>query len=257
MPRVTEDLIEGNSLTRDANGYTIRRVFLVEELSGAPSQITFLAANTPPVPVYGEAHPTVSGLVCSSVEVEAVSQSQARVVATYGLLSTSVVPDEKQPAQISVGSSVQSVSTNKDVNGEVLLVEHIFESETDGETSLDYQAQTGEVELQVPQTVVRFSRRENRHPLYKSIAYTNKLNANGFLGDPPGYWMCTRIEGHSDDGGLTYQVEYEFQRNENGWKAEVVFIDPETNAPPPDVKQGFGLKTFEMYKRADFSQIGL
>jgi hypothetical protein len=258
MAVVYSDIIESTTVQRDANGYAIVRVFVLDGVQGNPTDIAFQALNTPPVPLHGEPHPTISGHVCDSALAEALSPSQVRVTCTYKLLSTQVIPDERQPAQISIGASVQTKQTSYDVNGKVITLKHTFTDTVNGVETTSVKEQTGEVEIQVPQMVVRYSRRETQAPLDKALLFIDTVNSSTFLGDPPGYWLCTRLEGTSSDGGKTWQVEYEFQRDSrNQWKSTVVYIDPDTNQPVVPDGNGEDVKTIDVYPPADFNQLSL
>jgi hypothetical protein len=102
-----------------------------------------------------------------------------------------------------------------------------------------------------------FSRREGFSPAFKSRNFVGRTNSGTWGGDPPGSWLCTRIEGVSDDGGQTFNVTYEFQYNIDTWLATVVFIDPDTGRPPENLIEGEGLKQVQVYPRVDFNLLNL
>jgi len=264
MATITNDLVDGQ-ITSGPDGLTLTRVALVEGLTSNADERMLEAITVTGIPRRGDFHPSIAGLAVASVSAVPVGAGQARVTITYGVYNVTLnPPDESAPPQVTVGSTVQGVETNLDVDGNAMKLD-FFVADPDENGNVFYRQveYTGTVSKQDPQTVARFSRREPFAPLTKSKTYVGKMNSNAFLGDPPRYWLCTRIEGTSNDGGLTYQVEYEFQRNASTWDVTIVGIDDQTDQPPDpaDVVPGQGetswKETFQIYEEVDFSGLNL
>ena len=258
MATVQWDIIDG-TLTDSAEGLRLTRRAKVSGVTGDADQRLLnarlaLAVNT------GTPHPSIAGLYVIDMQVNPIGAGIFDATVNYGPSITSLIPDENQPPQISVGSSVQSQETNLDINGDVMRLDFtINDVDADGNPVKRKEEFTGTVSIQVPQTVMRFTRRENLAPYVKSLTFTGKVNSNTFLGMPPITWLCTRIEGDSGDGGQTYTVNYEFQHNPATWDATIVAKDPSTAAPPraEDVIAGEYIKTYAMYEAIDFGGLNL
>ena len=263
MTAVTEDLIDGASFSESSNGLAATRTFLVTGLSGSPSFKTAEALFATGIPRFGDAHPNAPGVVVVSRTARPASRdsnASAIVQITYGQPTAEQgVPDAGgSSVQFSLGSSVQSVTTQKDASGNQILLSHTFtDTDESGNVTERIETQGGEVDIQVPQTVFRVTRRESQSPGANSLFYTGKINSVPFLGGEPKTWLCTRIEGDSDDGGETFVVAYEFQYNRETWDATVVFIDPDTGRPPKDLVDGEGIKTVRVYQLVDFNALNL
>lgn len=260
---VVSDIVESHRVEVGANGFTATRIFIVSELIGDPYAKLYNALLLPDIPQRGTFHPSIPGIQADTITANAVDSNIVQIVVNYKLITgDNTPPDEVQQPQISVGSTIQSKTTNKTNDGTLMSVFHVFtDVDADGNETERLAAQTGEVEIQVPQTTLRFARRESAPPAEKSKYYVGKVGIENSFGDPARYWLCTRIEGNSTDGGKTFQVEYEFQRNASTWDATVVFIDPDTNAPPPpeDIadEDGFAIRQFQVYDEVDFGPLNL
>ena len=53
-------------------------------------------------------------------------------------------------------------------------------------------------------------RRETTAPRAKAQTYVGCTNSDAFYGGTAGQWLCSRIEGTSNDEGLSWIVDYEF-----------------------------------------------
>jgi len=121
--------------------------------------------------------------------------------------------------------------------------------------------QTGTVDIQIPETVLGFTRRESSHPLTKALTYVGKINSVA-LGSGTfaiGTLLCLGIEGDTTDGGESYSVSYRFQYRPGTWVATVVYIDPETDRPHADVSiSGVdGVEYVDIYNEVNFTALAL
>lgn len=252
---IIPDLIEGASFSLTANGPVATRVFGV--FTDASESMTEILA-TPPIPAYGAAYPGTGGLgefaEIVALEIQCVPESSEntkyKVIVSYGLpdLSQKEASDDPEDSLIQLGSTVSSGKTTKDKNGTQITV-----SLTDNPT------QTGEVEVQIPQTVVVFERKESTSPLTKSIAFAGTVNTSTIGDFAARTLLCLGIEGTSSDDGLTWQVTYRFQYNANTWDATVVYVDPDTGRPHDDINIGTsdGVTVARVYPESNFSTLDL
>lgn len=256
---VVKDIVEAHRVKHGSNGLEAVRVFMVNELNGDAWDKLHQVLQLNDIPKRGEFHPSIVGIQADEISADAIDSDIARVVVNYKQLSTeNAPPDENQPAQIRIGATVQSKSTTKNVFGDDIVLKHSY-SEIDEERNLVTRTveQGGEVEIQVACMTITCVRREPISPESKAKVFLNRVSQEGWRGDPAGTWLCTRLDGESPDGGLSYMVTYEFQRAEGGWHPTAVFIDPDTDAPPKGLVDGEGIQTVESYFEADFNILGL
>ena len=257
MITVDEDVISGSSVGLSANGPTAVRVFMARTTAG---ETMFDVLKDSNIPQYGALHPDTGGsgqfpaILALAIECEP-EQGQNdlfKVTVAYRRPEIGQKPPSTNPSDsiIQVGSSVTSDRTQKDNNGD-----QIFVSLTGQET------QVGDVEIQIPETILLFERREATSPLSKSIDYTGKVNsaslASGTYAERT--LLCLGVEGVSTDDGETWQVSYRFQYRAETWDATVVYIDPETDRPHNDINltTNDGVSIVEIYPTADFSTLSL
>lgn len=254
MPTLYKDMISGSKIVETEIGYIATRLMIIDGLSGPVDAMLWTALQFQQVPARNTFHPTLGGLVCYSREASPIAgqPTQALITLMYGQVNSKQFADNTKPCEISVGSTIQSAETNVDVNGDNLVVTYDVKDPTTNQTVT--KKQTGKVSIDIPQTVVRLTRREKGSPLQKSIAFVGTVNRDSFLGNAKACWLCTRIEGQTDDGGVTYMVTYEFQLADDNWNNQtIVYIDPTTNLMPEDADFGNGKERYDFYMEADFS----
>lgn len=259
------DVVEGASLHLTVDQTEAVRAFIFNDLSGSPAARCREAVERPATPRIGDAHPEVPGIVCLDINCRALDTKSAEVTVSYGIpQALDLPPDETAPGTTEVGASVQATTTQRDVNGDVLLVEWApnVTSVNDITPSLPLKKQGGRVDIQIPQPVMRLTRRESQAPWEKSLDYVGKVNSLPWNTGAVRTWLCVNISGTTSDGGITYDVSYEFQYNPETWDATVVFIDPETSKPPGDVEAQLAvgvntIKTYIVYPDKNFGPLGV
>lgn len=264
MATVTEDNIEGGGLSVGPDGYVATRIFTVDGVTGDKKARMYNAILTAKIPRRGDLHPVIPGLRVDTLNAVPLSASQFRVTCVYKNLVGFSSPVNAAPT-LAVGSSVTGTTTNKaygfvEGTGAVengLMIVKYTATNDDGSTT--EKTQTGEIELQVPQTVYNLSRKEKGDPGNKALNFVGTVNSTTFRGWPARHWLCTRIQGQSQDGGETWQVDYEFQFNREKWDATVVYVDPETNEVPksPIPSKGNGIAVFKPYPEQNFVVLGV
>ena len=286
------DALTQGSITRGPNGVVqIIRSAIVTGLVGPPESKIPDALNAVGMPRYGDPHPSpiAAGIPLSIMRADIFESEpdKAIVTLTYEFPSTSGgfilfenEPSETTAPQIEVTTTLNQLTTNFDVSADEMFVQHQFPVGDDG-VEVAPVTQTGEASIMVPTTTVNYMRREPVSPLVKARRYVGTVGAvqgtndQPIFGDPDRYWLCTGLGGPSDDGGLTYNVTYSFQRAEPhdfgegvlpGWDAVIVFIDPTTGQPPASDRSvgahrgptlGIGVKSYMMYKSTNFWNLNL
>ncbi|MGH2437498.1 MAG: hypothetical protein ACRDFA_10935 [bacterium] len=251
------DIIEGASLTETQDGYEAIRVAWVDELTGRADERLYNAVRAAAVPQYGDPHPSIPGLrvVQRSAALEKGSD-RVLITLTYRVPQANEAPPSDPSGNTSagvvrVGSTVQGGTTQKDIFGDAITVKHKFPGNPEFET------QGADVELSIPQLVLSETRKERSTPANTARAFVGKVNQFAIFGGAARTLLCTRIEGTTQDGGLTYEVTYEFQFNEQTWDATVVFRDTNTGRPVENPVNNQGIKTVRVYREVNFAALGL
>ena len=252
---VREDQIDGFSFGLTANGPVATRVFTIIADEGETAPTILLDVN---VPQYFDQYPGLSatGSFAMIYALEFDLRPRDRQRGIWSLQVNYSRPDAAQnnpgtsaaDSVIQVGSSVSAARTNLDNAGDEIVV-----------TLAGQPDQLAEVDIQLPQTVIQFERRESVSPLANSLAYVGRVNSVGIGSLDVGTLLCLGIDGTSADNGLTWQVTYRFQYNPDTWTATVVYIDPETDRPAEGVNYGTsaGVVYADVYPTADFTALDL
>lgn len=257
MATVTGPLAEGGHLEENDEGKEgYGAVYLVKDVAGTDQQILRNALAASGVPRRGQRHPTRPTAFVTHRRAVGTGGRTVRVTITYEDRGES---DDPADERIRVGTSLRTVETNKDVNGALLTV--MIPGSKD---------QSGTVSVERPISTIHVSRKEASSPGAKSRAYAGKVNGRGQFrlagGDVAARtWRCNYITGESTDQGETWQVDYEFEYDKNGWDKEVAYIDPETGRIPEalsdaaagSITEIFGLRTFQVYEEANFNNLQL
>lgn len=268
---VVSPLVEENhrlEVTRDTKRYTYRA--LVSGIRGTTQNKLSNAVRAQGIPRIGQAHPelllhdiTVGRL--SAMFAGADFPDDVYVEVEYnndpvGDPFILVPPSEDGPALIEIAGTLQPVRTQFDKNGEQIVVRGFIVDE-DAQATREV-TQIGEVDVLIPSIVVRAFRREPVSPGNKALTYLGTVNNGQFLGQGEKTWLCTQLSGSSRDGGVTYDVTYEFHRapfvrNPLGvndtWESVVTLRDPDTGRPVAFSDGTGALESVDVYPSADFS----
>jgi hypothetical protein len=241
-------------------------VFFVEGLGGQPETRLASVITLTGIPQVGDPHPGDDSLPVASVSVVPAegSPGQAYVTVEYGhpLGGGGVIPEPGEPPVMEVVGSVQTTTTNKDLNDNAIIVNSVRYEDNEP----IYTPQGGEVQYQQPMFALVFRRKETSSPGIRvtngrkgAKDYIGHVNANNMMLDGSGVWLCTRMEGPSRDGGRTYEITYEFQRRLPDWRAFVVAVDPTTGQKVPINTTEYGIthRHVDLYPSADFDELGL
>jgi len=262
-------------VTRDQNGFHVTDLYRVTGYNHPDavgrSYLAMFATDASSglrVPQYGEYHPVVPDVQVARITGASPDVEIYEYTIEYGLLPASAQePSETAPVETEVSTTLQTRRSQFviDTAGNRVLayVDYTFAILDDqgnpiGSESTP-QRRNGWIEIEVPMTVVRLRRREPLSPGDKSKQYVGTVNATGVFNDPPRYWLCTGIHGTTTDGGLSYDVTYEFQRNPDAWTVllEYPFTDedrkPDNGAPT----LGNGLALWNVYPETEFRSLML
>ncbi len=291
---VYEDFHDGATTSYTAQGWTATRIIKIDGCDASdPAATLQLALASGDVPTRGDDHPSGFPMQADEVTVEAITSNQVHVTVKYRALSAlEKEPDDTQPALMTFGSTVQTQQTSTDYSGQPLTTIY-EEKDSDGLISGgggSYPIQSAESpndvitgpdnngpvniatgEVQTPNTIIRFSRREQNPPNVKAFFYMTKTNATACNWGGAAYeartLLCTRIEGNTNDGGTSYIVEYEFQYNRDTWVLFAPYVlpnntqgmDKDDNTKvvlgPGDIPPDAGLNVFQMYGEAEFNDL--
>lgn len=264
---MTIDIVDVGEVSEDSRGFRAQRKAIVSGMSGAGANRLYRALTSSIVvsstgermPRYGDPHPAVPGIICLSRTARlANDKGHCEVFLDYGVPDVLTSdPSDTAPPQIEVGATVQEVDTGLDVNGTVMSV--VYNPPlAPGEVGPAIPVtQTGTVRKQIPSVYFRFRRREPNSPGDKAKFYVGTMNATTVFNDPPKFWLCTGITGTSSDFGASYDVTYEFLRNDETWDAVVAYVDPTTGRIPADVTFVNGLSRFVVYKTTNFYDLNI
>lgn len=235
--------IEGERFWVDRDGPHAIQVAQVVGLTGNPAVRLYRAMLAPGIPQYGEYHSAVPFLPVTNVEAvyaDKGTNTIAIVTITYGFASGGTQYFMNEPGdgldtlpQIEILTTVQPARTEFEILPDGTKVQILATNAiVDEETGISREVtQPGSVEFMLPMETVRYMRREQYNPQSKSRLHLGHINSVSVFGDPPHWWLCTRLDGPSDDGGASFNVTYEFQRNPDSWNPAIVPTNPVTGKP--------------------------
>jgi hypothetical protein len=255
-------LIDEASVTSDENGVSAVRKFLVDGLTGSASGRLIEALNTPGVPVKGQTHPDLNGIVVKSVQAvpAPMSPSKAFVIITYSAPTfNSQTPSETATPTYRMSGTVQDEETSEDKDGNQMVLNHTKTSVDENgdvvETVLP--AQPAKVSVQRPMQYFQCDRPEplpfNYNKVHDFVGRVNSVPWRNFAARSV---LCSTID--VDEVGDRANVSYQFTIKPVGtWDVRLVYIDPETGAPVENPIQGTGIRDFRVYPEADFNQLSV
>lgn len=239
--------------------------------------------------IIGTAHPYLSTAYLRTVTADTIDSDCIQLTLRYSeFLSSDTV--------VEFGGGVNQIETNKDVDDNLIGVKYYYPS--DYPHSLPENLPTDRI---VEKTVtVMKNIPSTTMVIRKSVAWPNgfldimtlKDTYEGALNDlgwtigglaipvlQARHWMCTGISGVSNNGGITYEMTYAFEKRSggvinamlnptgSGWYADIPYRDPNTGEPPDDIlayasnvagTTPWGLKTnVPLYKVVQFNGLFL
>lgn len=225
----------------------ITRTFHVSDLSAASSKVCADAINTVGIAL-GDPHPFIGGAVCSARNARVISDSYVEVSITYSTPNTdegNQDPNEDATVRLAAGSSLRTVSTERDLDGPLIILYKPGEKNapagapaasirtkgpegvsggTAEESTFDENGlAAGVVSSGAPQAQATVT--EAAHTLtmrtsgtneqvsdvlgasveVASQVFTNTINAAAWHGGAAYQWKCTGITGETEDKGKSWQ----------------------------------------------------
>lgn len=289
---VIKELLSHAAASDSGTDTTTTRGFHVSNIPGPPEGKPIEAMKAVGIPRLGDPHPTAGFLFATDRTSRMIDVDQCEIVVQYKIPKPSEgdpspglgggvegpVPgtQETDGGTISVGATATPVQTYRDRNGSLMRVGSIIEKEkqvTDPNTGVKAKQTVQEATIQIrqaeylnPLVVMRVERTESGSPEQVARRFVGTVNSaplgigsSGLRKDDPRTWLCTRIDGTSNDGGQTYHVTYEFQYNPASYDFHAVFINPETGQPQfdPDFITGEEEQNYRVYDEADFNDLGI
>lgn len=255
------DLLNGNSGNLNlSKGWTFDRQATVSGVTGDAHEKVINAANADGMPKTGDPHPNFHGVILQDINCLSVSADIVKLVLKYrapdGLVPTA------DDVVVRVGSSLSQVETNVDRNGNVLFTTYTYPSDYELRPELRSKTikQPAIVQKLIPVPDLTLTRLEDESPLVLSSIYVGAVNSVPFQGGAARTWMCTNIDGISQDGGEKWNVTYSFQHRRDTWDKTIVFEDPQTSHPPvfdTPAATALGIKTYQIYQLIDFNALAL
>jgi len=224
---VTGPLAETLEYSEGVNGPSASAQWIVEGIGGPPEFVLPIAVTAAGIPRVGDTYAALPQLPVSRVSAKLAPGSNTTAIVTVewatrdavGENAVVIEPGETvSEAQIEVNSTIRGGVTRFDVDGTPLIVEQEFEfdlsDEVAGFSQFEFRTIREWKEIEVNQSlhIVRFTRMERGNPDPIARRFLNHTNATVVFGDQPGMWLCTGLDGVSNDNGETYRVIYEFQR---------------------------------------------
>lgn len=201
------------------------------------------------LPNLGAPHPDWYGYHLQQRNPTFIRNGVVRVRLVYGTSSKhSGSPPPSTSNFIEIGANLSQEETSRDADGDVVTLSYTYPEDYELEEKWQGQTHTvtASMPYMVPETTLRISKRLNSYTIIKNQAktYVGTTNTAGWAMDPgavAGSWLCTSVQGVSNDGGQTYTVTYEFQyrrgeaKDTGGyrhWEVRAVFYDEKSGRIP-------------------------
>lgn len=259
------DIIEGNLGKYGADGWEFTRIAKISGIDvhasgsvyGKQGQvITAVEALIASVGDIGAAHPSTSSSIISEFRPKSASDEVVEIEIIYKPWAAG------DSSEVEVGTNVQQTETNKDVNGDLIVLEYTYPDDyvQDSKKAGQTIQQGGMISFQKPTSYKVFTKTESSDPSVKARTYVGTTNLLGWTKDPTAAaktWMCKGIVGRSQNGGSTYRVTYTFEYREDTWDETSIFINPDDGKPPQDLVDGTGIVTVDNVETLNFNNLNL
>lgn len=256
------DIIEGSEVREGGEGYEATRIFVVEVAEGtAASAKCYAALTASGIPARGEAHPTIPGLVAeqrSATPLAGKARNKIIVKIGYRVLSATDIADSGA-AVMEVSATLSAETTSRDSQGRLIYtMQTLYELDADGSfksAKTEYNLQ--QFELQVPTVVLTYKRKQTRNPARDALEFLGKVGDFRKTTNPyTAPWLCTSIEGTTENGGQTYDASFQFMFKKYGWLGRIPrieFVGGSVLAPKIDSRDWL----VSLYEATSFAPLGL
>lgn len=243
--------------------------------------VLFSALERVGMPVYGERLEGTS-LVCVERNPKVMDKTTVAVDIVYEPIDNGYDDLDNPPFNVLFGqvrSTIQQVQTNKDADGNLIVLSHTWPDGTaaykdaEGNTLArdpDYpgqtQKQTGTITYYQPQRSYNLSGiKHTWEPWLIEEAIHGKVNDAPWREKPAREWLCTSVTWklHSlyekyygaNPLGPAFLFQLEFQHNPDTWDPTATFVDGRTGQPPVGLIANTGYKTIEKLQEASFDDV--
>lgn len=144
---------------------------------------------------------------------------------------------------ISIASGLAQIETENDASGDQIILTHAGAE------------QGGKIKVTEPQLVIEYPKKYTGAGVIGYLAgFLNKINADTWNQGQPGEWKCTgaRLVTLTQGVPPVWDIKLSFTLQPGGHQPDVVYIDPETGKPPPDLVLGSGFKTIIWFDSVQF-----
>ena len=250
------DLVDGDSGKQTIEGWELTRMAIVTGVTGDGHAKIYNAANE--LPSIGSAHPTISSIYLREIIPESLDANTVRFRLVYGIPKYPIM--QPRLNTVEVGGTLNQLQTNKDADGDIISVGYTFPSDYKLDPNLQSKMvnTSSLVNKLAPQHSIVYSRLIFNNPQFIARNFVGTVNLGGWYldgGAAARTWLCTGIVGRSNDDGISFTTTYSFQYRDETWDSVVVFIDPNTGAPPDDLVTGTGIKSYNIYPIRNFDLI--
>lgn len=230
------------------------------------------------IPLYQTPHPTVPGFYASRYHSEPFAEnSRTQVMVTVTYRPPEMLPGGATLIEIIGNGGKQTLSRWPSGNqqGQAIIVGYSpngasFQTPLaapGSQSTPGYFYSFATVEVPSPNTILRFTRRENGSPLSKSKTYRRTINKSGWQGGGKGTWLCIGIDGRNIAQGGTlvapnlYEVVYTFEYQPQGWTEYAVYKDALTGSVPQNINlldgSNNGYQPINALGYSEFNSLGL
>jgi len=272
MP-VTQALIDGSGWHLDRQGWKIVENYVVSEVGAGSNPSNMIPVAYQMLVSFGVdinfSHAIVTTAFCTDIEPAAIANNAVTFRVTFKEYEIPV-------SVIEVGNSVAQVETDKDKEGDRVLLQYTYPDDYKWNADLQGEVvtQPGLLPKIMPEPSISITRREvilGIALVARKLEYEGKVNSSTWALNPASEartWLCTGIGGRSQDNGLTYDVTYTFQYREDTWDETARFVDAGTGQTPSDIiieNKGtlpsgqtlYGARDVKLYKEIDFNGLEL
>ncbi len=277
---IAYEIVDGSGGRKTRTGWELDRIATVYniDITVPASAVILYAVDVLEADgvIIGSAHPSRSTLYLSDFELMGISTEAVKVRLVYKEFpfGDEVIRVGAVTSQVVSNMGFLKNQTTKEFATSLtdMSVVFTFPTNYEGVNSALYAGKTMttgvEATLFIPERTIVVTKQEVVTGGYVSELareYVGMVNADDWdlaPGDAIGTWLCTGIEGISNDNGLSYTITYSFQYRADQWTQTVIYIDPNTGRPPDDVKLGVGTtisskNTYAMQGNALFNALGL
>jgi len=268
MAEVLPDLIKDSGLEVDDGTISIRRSFVVRDISAsgdADPSVLWQAFTASGIPPKNSPHPVVTICRAKRFSVVGMSNNMAAVVVTYIYEGRDQNGAEGWVVQFD--SNVRSETTDVE-RDEITPLNVFWSGAKDKDGAL--KPQIAPVQVYKPAKRLVFKRRWQggqqvlgiqtlSYPTYPETLqdrFLGKVNLSAFRGGIPHTWLCSGIDAITTDYGRSYEITANFDYRQETWDIWAIYRMA-SGGYPPNAKRvpEDGYKRFtKLYYEADFSE---